>query len=257
MMENNTHKTFFSNTVYMSFSWISLENLLIRGICVILQIWTPLCSIGGLLWQQGVKKRPGTSLVNTLYYSLSVKSWANIEVFNPCCSSCLLILLIILIFFQARGHAGCDQFEKSIGNLLYNVATRLKAQILHHRPLLVKYVATKKVASEQQLTGKAMLCPSERPRSSFFLWCNTVSRLVCKTVQSLAVTGPGNPASLLPVFVMTFEYHCLNLFSQLGIFNNHQAIVDLNVSVESQKKQNEQDRVLQSIYHHATCLRQA
>ena len=41
-----------------------------------------------------------------------------------------------------------------MGTLLYHIATKLKNQITHRRDLLIKYVTSKKLASENQLNGK-------------------------------------------------------------------------------------------------------
>ncbi|XP_074645697.1 glutamine--tRNA ligase-like [Tubulanus polymorphus] len=43
--------------------------------------------------------------------------------------------------------------EKSTGNLLYHIATKLKAQIVHRIPLLVQYTVTNKIRSELQLNA--------------------------------------------------------------------------------------------------------
>ncbi len=56
--------------------------------------------------------------------------------------------------FQAQKHTNGGTIDKTAGTLLYHVATRLKAQISHRRDLLVKYIAEKKLTSENQLNGK-------------------------------------------------------------------------------------------------------
>ena len=42
---------------------------------------------------------------------------------------------------------------KTIGVLLYDLATKLKSQIAEHRPLLTRYIAEQKLASGPQLVG--------------------------------------------------------------------------------------------------------
>lgn len=55
---------------------------------------------------------------------------------------------------QAQKHTGTSNVDKTQGVLLYHLATRMKTQISAHRPLLIKYVATRKLVSEQQLNGE-------------------------------------------------------------------------------------------------------
>ncbi|ESO13043.1 hypothetical protein HELRODRAFT_63797 [Helobdella robusta] len=43
--------------------------------------------------------------------------------------------------------------NKTVGNLLYVLVTKLKSQIAHHRSFLVKYIASKKINSEIQLNA--------------------------------------------------------------------------------------------------------
>lgn len=43
--------------------------------------------------------------------------------------------------------------DKTVGNLLYHVASRIKTQIAHHKGVLVKYVADKKITTELQLNA--------------------------------------------------------------------------------------------------------
>ena len=54
--------------------------------------------------------------------------------------------------FQAKNHA--SSIEKGAGMLLYSLASKLKSQIIGHRPLLVKYIATNKIATQLQLDGE-------------------------------------------------------------------------------------------------------
>jgi hypothetical protein len=64
----------------------------------------------------------------------------------------------VLCFFQAESvSSGGSDLDKTSGNLLYTIATKLKTQISHHRRLLAEYVGRKKITSEQQLTGKCLL----------------------------------------------------------------------------------------------------
>ena len=44
--------------------------------------------------------------------------------------------------------------DKSVGTLLYHIATKLKTQVRHREPLLVEYVTSKKISSEVQLNGE-------------------------------------------------------------------------------------------------------
>ncbi|ELU08311.1 hypothetical protein CAPTEDRAFT_221989 [Capitella teleta] len=44
-------------------------------------------------------------------------------------------------------------FSRTTGNLLYHVGTRMKAQILAHRPTLIQYITEAKIASETQLNA--------------------------------------------------------------------------------------------------------
>ena len=55
-----------------------------------------------------------------------------------------------------QGQKHSKESDKVTGNLYYHLATKLKKQISGHRPLLVEYVAKKKLASEAQLNGKCM-----------------------------------------------------------------------------------------------------
>ena len=54
---------------------------------------------------------------------------------------------------QSKNHTNGGTIDKSVGTLLYHIATKLKNQITHQRDLLIKYVASKKLASENQLNG--------------------------------------------------------------------------------------------------------
>jgi Glutaminyl-tRNA synthetase, non-specific RNA binding region part 1 len=68
---------------------------------------------------------------------------------------------MVLQFFQAENvlSPGSD-LDKTAGNLLYIIATKLKSQIVHHRRLLAEYVGRKDITSELQLTGKCFLLGS-------------------------------------------------------------------------------------------------
>ncbi|XP_012939846.1 glutamine--tRNA ligase [Aplysia californica] len=48
--------------------------------------------------------------------------------------------------------------NKDVGKLLYNLVTKLKAQVKGHQNMLVKYIATRKIASEAQLTAALDYC---------------------------------------------------------------------------------------------------
>ncbi|KAK3797448.1 hypothetical protein RRG08_011699 [Elysia crispata] len=48
---------------------------------------------------------------------------------------------------------GATAIRKEIGKLLYNVASKLKAQIKNHMGLLVQYISSKKITSEDQLNA--------------------------------------------------------------------------------------------------------
>ena len=65
-----------------------------------------------------------------------------------------LLFLTYNICFQSKKHTNGGTIDKSVGTLLYHIATKLKNQITHRRNLLIKYVASKKLASENQLNGK-------------------------------------------------------------------------------------------------------
>lgn len=69
-----------------------------------------------------------------------------------------LFKLMVHYFFQAE--SVCSQgsdLDKTAGNLLYIIATKLKSQIGHHRRFLAEYVGSKKILSEQQLTGRCLV----------------------------------------------------------------------------------------------------
>lgn len=54
--------------------------------------------------------------------------------------------------FQAEKVAQ-GKIDKDVGKLLYNIATKLKAQIKNHQPMLVEYVVARKITTEIQLNG--------------------------------------------------------------------------------------------------------
>lgn len=54
--------------------------------------------------------------------------------------------------FQAEKVAQ-GKMDKDVGKLLYNIATKLKAQIKNHQPMLVEYVVARKITTEIQLNG--------------------------------------------------------------------------------------------------------
>ncbi|XP_013387414.1 glutamine--tRNA ligase [Lingula anatina] len=56
------------------------------------------------------------------------------------------------IIDQARQH-NPGTIDKTMGNMLYHVATKLKSQIRNKQGLLVEYIAKKKLATEQQLNA--------------------------------------------------------------------------------------------------------
>ncbi|XP_048738794.2 glutamine--tRNA ligase-like [Ostrea edulis] len=45
------------------------------------------------------------------------------------------------------------KMDKDVGKLLYNIATKLKAQIKNHQPMLVEYVVARKITTEIQLNA--------------------------------------------------------------------------------------------------------
>jgi hypothetical protein len=52
--------------------------------------------------------------------------------------------------FQAKKYGSVD---KSFGTLLYHLATKLKGQSEHFRPLLARYITERKLNNELQLNG--------------------------------------------------------------------------------------------------------
>lgn len=56
------------------------------------------------------------------------------------------------------GDSHGDVRNKDVGKLLYNLVSKLKAQIKGHLSLLVQYVATKKIATDAQLTAALDYC---------------------------------------------------------------------------------------------------
>jgi len=60
---------------------------------------------------------------------------------------------ILRAVIEEAGGSGNGTIDKTSGVLLYNIATRLKTQISHHRSTLAKYVAQKKINNELQLNA--------------------------------------------------------------------------------------------------------
>lgn len=54
-----------------------------------------------------------------------------------------------------QAHAINSGVDKSVGNILYGIATKLKKQLSHRGDLLVQYAASKNIASTEQLDGMA------------------------------------------------------------------------------------------------------
>ena len=61
----------------------------------------------------------------------------------------------MIYFLQAK--KGNNEVDKSIGNVLYGIATKLKKQLAQHEPLLVQYAAKRKIVSNDQLDGKLQI----------------------------------------------------------------------------------------------------
>ena len=71
-------------------------------------------------------------------------------------SRCLAVRTFINdLFLQAK--KGNNEVDKSIGNVLYGIATKLKKQLAQHEPLLVQYAAKRKIVSNDQLDGKLLI----------------------------------------------------------------------------------------------------
>ena len=60
------------------------------------------------------------------------------------------------LLYKAKKAGRGGNVDKDVGKLLYNVATRLKAQIKAHQSLIVEYIAAKKITTEVQLNGRYM-----------------------------------------------------------------------------------------------------
>ena len=63
--------------------------------------------------------------------------------------------LSMIYLLQAK--KGNNEVDKSIGNVLYGIATKLKKQLAQHEPLLVQYAAKRKIVSNDQLDGKLLI----------------------------------------------------------------------------------------------------
>ena len=63
--------------------------------------------------------------------------------------------VILAELYSQADDFGATAIRKEIGKLLYNVASKLKAQIKNHMGLLVQYISSKKITSEDQLNGKS------------------------------------------------------------------------------------------------------
>ena len=50
-----------------------------------------------------------------------------------------------------------EQFDKTIGILLYHLATKAKAQIKNRFPVLIENICNKNIASEAQLDGETVV----------------------------------------------------------------------------------------------------
>ncbi len=74
--------------------------------------------------------------------------------------------------FQAKKHTNGGPIDKSVGTLLYHIATKLKGQISHCRDLLVEYVSTKKLASENQLNGESPSGQGDVLRAEGITFCD-------------------------------------------------------------------------------------
>lgn len=73
-----------------------------------------------------------------------------------------------------------SKVTKSIGNLLYHMATRYKG-FDSRSEFIVNYICAEKLTSEPQLTGMAGLVHSKRLQPTLHIWvlkCSTVSDMI-------------------------------------------------------------------------------
>lgn len=60
--------------------------------------------------------------------------------------------------FQAKlSNNNNENMDKTVGTLLYHIATKLKSQIRNRMNILIDYVIKKKLLNEPQLNGKIIL----------------------------------------------------------------------------------------------------
>jgi len=64
-------------------------------------------------------------------------------------------MVLLLCVLQTRAKLNSDSVPKVMGNLLYHLATRFKGS-KERASMLLDYIATGKVGTEQQLTGVVM-----------------------------------------------------------------------------------------------------
>lgn len=72
-------------------------------------------------------------------------------------ASCSIVGVIseLVTGFQAREQLNSDAISKVMGNLLYHMATRFKGS-KGRASMLLKYISSGKIGTEQQLSGVAM-----------------------------------------------------------------------------------------------------
>jgi len=101
-----------------------------------------------------IRVDPGFFWPHMLYhlnhtFDVRIRSHPTLEWPNRDINSEIFTLLIVL---QAEP-VSQGNIDKTVGTLLYTIASKLKAQIVEHRSLLTQYVSQRKIVSDPQLTG--------------------------------------------------------------------------------------------------------
>lgn len=56
-------------------------------------------------------------------------------------------------FFQYKSNGGADPPSKKVANLIYAIGSKMKPAIQKYVPILIKYVLSEKLDTEQRVTG--------------------------------------------------------------------------------------------------------